>query len=118
MSTQVPGFVADVKVQENQHVQAGETLFLIDDTHVSVALDKADAELAQARTTLFALKASYREKQAELARKHVVSSGSFDAVANERDAARQKTEILRQETASLIPISGSKPTSRKPSWPG
>ena len=122
VSTQVPGFVVDVKVRENQHVQAGETLFLIDDTRVSVALDKADAELAQARTTLFALKASYREKlaqlqlaeqtqafaqreyerQAELARQKVVSSGSFDAVANERDAARQKTEILRQETARLL----------------
>lgn len=122
VSSQVPGFVIDVKVQENQYVQAGETLFLIDDTRVSVALDKADAELAQARTTLFALKASYREKlaqlqlaeqtqafaereyarQAELARQKVVSSGSFDAVANNRDATRQKTEILRQETARLL----------------
>lgn len=122
VSSQVPGFVISTEVSENQRVNAGDTLFLIDATRVQVALDKANAELAHARTTLNALKASYREKgaelqlaeqsqafaereyarQAELARQKVVSSGSFDAVANQRDAARQKTEILRQEMARLL----------------
>jgi membrane fusion protein, multidrug efflux system len=122
VSSQEPGFVVQVNVRENQHVNAGDTLFLIDDARVKVSLAKAEAELAQARTSLYALKASYREKaaelelaeqsqafaereyarQAELARKKVVSSGSFDSVANQRDAARKKTEILRQEMARLL----------------
>jgi len=122
VSSQEPGFVVQVNVRENQHVNAGDTLFLIDDTRAKATLAKAEAELANARTSLYALKATYRQKaaelelseqseayagreyarQAELARQKVVSAGSFDSVANQRDTARQKTEILRQEMAGLL----------------
>jgi len=122
VSSQEPGFVVQVNVRENQHVNAGDTLFLIDATRAKVSLAKAEAELAYARTSLYALKASYREKaselalaeqsqafaereyarQAELARQKVVSSGSFDSVANQRDIARKETEILHQEMAKLL----------------
>jgi len=122
VSSQQPGLVVQVNVHENQHINAGDTLFLIDDTRAKATLAKAEAELANARTSLYALKASYRQKaaelelsqqsqayaereyarQAELARQKVVSAGSFDSVANQRDTARQKTEILRQEMAALL----------------
>jgi len=67
VSADVAGSVDAVLVQENQLVSAGQLLFRIDPAAFQVAVDKAEAKLAQVRTDLAALKAGYREKQAEIA---------------------------------------------------
>jgi len=67
ISAQVAGTIQEVLVQENEGVAAGQVLFRLDATPFRVAVAKAEANLAGTRANLLALKASYREKQAEIA---------------------------------------------------
>ena len=67
VSARLGGQIVEVAVAENQRVSAGDLLFRIDPAPLRLAVAKAEAKLAQARTDLAALKASYREKQAEVA---------------------------------------------------
>jgi len=66
ISAQVAGTIKDVLVRENEGVAAGQVLFRLDPVPFQVAVAKAEANLAQTRTNLLALKASYREKQVEI----------------------------------------------------
>lgn len=66
VSAEVSGTVKEVLVEENLSVIAGQPLFRLDPAPFQVAVAKAEAKLAQVRTDLAALKASYREKQAEI----------------------------------------------------
>lgn len=67
VSAEVPGAVVQVLVRENETVRAGQPLFRLDPAPFRVALSKAEAKLGQVRTDLAAMKASYREKQAQIA---------------------------------------------------
>ncbi len=48
VAPKVQAFVAEVRVEENQHVNAGDTLVVLDDRDLKVRLDQAEAELAAA----------------------------------------------------------------------
>ncbi|HRO61547.1 MAG TPA: HlyD family secretion protein, partial [Burkholderiaceae bacterium] len=67
VSAEVAGAVVEVPVAENERVQAGQTLFRLDPAPFRVAVARAEAGLAQASTDIDAMKASYREKQAQIA---------------------------------------------------
>lgn len=67
ISAQVAGTIRDVLVRENEGVKAGQVLFRLDPTPFRVAAARAEANVAETRTTLLALKAGYREKQVEIA---------------------------------------------------
>ena len=66
ISVEVTGTVQQVFVRENQAVKTGDPLFQLDRAPFEVAVQRAEANLAQARTDLEALRASYREKQVEI----------------------------------------------------
>jgi len=66
ISVEVTGTVANVFVKENQAVHAGDPLFELDRAPFEVAVARAEANLGEARTSLEALRASYREKQVEI----------------------------------------------------
>jgi membrane fusion protein (multidrug efflux system) len=67
VAAEVSGTVRTVLVQENQAVRAGQPLLRLDDAPLRVSVARAEARVAQARTDIAALKASYRAKQAEIA---------------------------------------------------
>ena len=114
VSAEVSGAIQDVLVAENQTVAAGQTLFRINPAPFEVAVRKAEAKLAQVRTELAALKASYREKQAEIAlartklgfarrderRQAELAAKHFIAPAK-LDEARQATELAAQQIGAL-----------------
>ncbi|HEY0878652.1 MAG TPA: HlyD family secretion protein [Zeimonas sp.] len=110
VSAEVPGAVVEVLVRENQSVGKGQPLFRLDPVPFRVAVAKAEAKLGQARTDLAAMKASYREKQAqislartrfEFARKEQQREADLAArhfiSASKLDDARRATEIADQE---------------------
>jgi membrane fusion protein (multidrug efflux system) len=114
VSAEVSGTVTTVMVRENQTVVAGQPLFRLDRAPFDVAVAKAEAKLAQARTDLSALKESYREKEAEIA----LARTRYDfAVKEERrqadlvarhfisparfDEAKQDAELAAQQIAAL-----------------
>lgn len=85
VSANVSGPVVAIAVRNNQHVKAGDVLFRIDPAPYQAAVDEAAAELANARTQVASLRASYREGEATL-------QANRDRLAYaEREAARQKS---------------------------
>lgn len=110
VSAEVSGAVVEVLVGENEIVRAGQPLFRLDPLPFRVAVSKAEAKLGQVRTDLAAMKASYREKQAqialartrlEFARKEQERQADLAArnfiSASKLDDARRSTEIAGQE---------------------
>src|SRR5882672_7120088 len=95
ISAQVAGTIKDVLVRENEGVAAGQVLFRLDPAPFQVAVAKAEANLAQTRTNLMSLKASYREKQAEI------------TLARTRHAFALKDERRQTELAANNYISAS-----------
>lgn len=110
VSAEVAGAIQEVLVRENQAVKAGQLLFRLDPAPFQVAVAKSEARLAQVRTDLAALKAGYREKQAEITlartkyafvlkeqkRQADLAAKNFIS-ASRLDEARQNTELAAQE---------------------
>src|SRR5437016_6162513 len=59
VSTDVSGLVRDVEVRQGQHVRSGQVLFRIDPKQFQIALDNANANLAQTRLMLLSMKDDY-----------------------------------------------------------
>jgi membrane fusion protein (multidrug efflux system) len=71
LSTDVSGLVAEVNVRDNQHVEAGQVLFSLDQSAFDIAVAGARAQLAQAVLDINAAKRGYGEALAEIAAQKV-----------------------------------------------
>jgi membrane fusion protein, multidrug efflux system len=67
VATDVSGIVADIPVRDGEHVRKGHVLFRLDPLKFQLAVDQAQANLAQTRLYLQSLKADYDKAQRELA---------------------------------------------------
>lgn len=121
VSPDVAGAVKKVLVTENQVVEAGQALLKLDDAHLRLMARRANAGIAEVRSDLNALRAQYREKQAEIAlartnfefaqrvlqRQKDLMSDNFATASNLDDAqhevnrAGRQIETLRQNLASI-----------------
>jgi membrane fusion protein (multidrug efflux system) len=138
VSAEVSGAIQDVLVNENQTVAAGQVLFRLSPAPFEVAVRKAQAKLAQVRTDLAALKASYREKQAEitlartrlafarrdeqrqaeLAARHFIAAARLDEARQASELAGQQIAALEQDLARIAESLGGvdTPLERHPSY--
>jgi membrane fusion protein, multidrug efflux system len=66
VSSNVAGRVQELDVHDNQAVRKGDVLFRLDDEPFRIAVEEAAAQLSNARLQVQSLKASYRQRQAEL----------------------------------------------------
>jgi membrane fusion protein, multidrug efflux system len=66
ISSNVSGRVSAVDVHDNQRVLRGQTLFRIDDRPFRIAVEEAQARLASTRLSIESLKATYRQRLADL----------------------------------------------------
>ena len=66
IAAEVSGKIVEVAVKENDHVERGQLLFRLDDTPYKLALDRADAALAQTAQDVAAMKLQYRQAIAEI----------------------------------------------------
>lgn len=58
VSPKVQGFIADVRVKENQHVKSGDTLFVLDNREFLLKVQQAEAALANAEANVGAVQAN------------------------------------------------------------
>lgn len=139
VSAEVSGTISEVFVRENQSVAAGQPLFRIDPASFQVAVERASAKLAQVRTDLAALKAAYREKQAEIAlaktkyafaqkeqrrqadlvARHFISAARFDDAKQNTDIAAQQIAALEQDLKRIAESLGGSidaPVESHPSY--
>lgn len=128
ISAQVSGTILETLVRENQTVAKNQVLFRLDPAPFKVSLAKAESKLAQVRIDLLALKAGYREKQAEmnlaktkynfslrnqqrqtnLAAKHFVSVSNLDEAKEGAEIAAQQVITVQEDLKRLAhSLSGS-----------
>jgi membrane fusion protein, multidrug efflux system len=130
VSTDVPGIVAEVDVTENQHVQAGQILYRLDDLQLRLALARAEAQIGTVRNALNALKANYRDmqsqiqqaqndieyydtefhRQQDLLASHVASQATFDTARRNLQNAQQKLASLTQQLEAIAANLDDDPT--------
>jgi membrane fusion protein, multidrug efflux system len=130
VSTDVPGIVKQVAVTENQHVEAGQILYRLDDLQFRLALARAEAQIGTARDALNALKANYRDmqsqieqaqndisyfgtefhRQQDLLAAHVASQSTFDTARRNLQNAEQKLASLTQQLGGIAASLDNDPT--------
>jgi membrane fusion protein, multidrug efflux system len=121
ISTDVSGIVKEIDVGNNQHVEVGQVLFRLDDLPFRLALERNEAQVGIVRNDLNALKANYRDMQAQikqaqddidyydrefhrqqdLASKFIASQQTFDTARRNLQNAQQKLASLNQQLAAI-----------------
>ncbi|MEA2774268.1 MAG: rane fusion protein multidrug efflux system, partial [Acetobacteraceae bacterium] len=121
ISTDVSGIVKAVDVTENQHVEAGRVLYHLHDLPFRLALERAEAQVGMVGDALNALKANYRDMQAQIKQAqydidyyatesrrqqilldaHVASQSTFDTARRNLQNAQQKLASLNHQLAAI-----------------
>ena len=121
VSTDVSGIVKAVEVTENQHVEAGQILYRLDDLPFRLALERAEAQIGLVRNKLDALRANYGDIEAQIKQaqddaayfdhefhrqqylrsQHVVSDETLDTARRNLQDAQQKQASLTQQLAAV-----------------
>ena len=129
ISSDVPGRVIEVDVNDHQSVAKGALLFRIDDEPYKIALARAEAQLVTARNNIEAMKATYRQKQAqlqqakdsldfyerELGRQQKLVSNSwvsvsqYDQARHNYDGAHAQVNSVDQDLAQTLANLGGNP---------
>jgi len=102
VSSRVEGTVAHVYVEDNQVVKASDPLVDLDPTDFQMALDQAEAQLAQARTMVFAQQPNVPITQVQNSAN--ISGGEADLTnaqaalaAAERDSESAKAKLVQAQ---------------------
>jgi len=117
ISTDVSGIVKEIDVTENQRVEAGQALYRLDPRPFQIALDSAQANLAQVALTIDSMKQDYRrmlsdvaaqqgqvaldqatyDRYATLVRTSAISQANYDQARFTLEVDKNKLESLRQQ---------------------
>jgi len=121
IAAQVSGKIVAVDVAENQRVEAGAPLFRLDPAPFQLALDHADAVLAQTRSDVSALKVAYRQalaeielaqtnvqyaqidqtRQAGLVEREIGSVSDLDVARHRLESTQKEVEVARQRADKI-----------------
>lgn len=138
ISSQVSAPIIQVLVAENQAVEDGDLLYLLDDEAFRIRLLEVKATLEDKRRDVETLKAGYREKltalavaqsdaafaerefrrQSELVSSRVVSEAGFDRARHNLDKARQQVTLVTQDLARTLVSLGGDPDLPVENHPG
>ena len=129
ISSNVSGRVSEVDVHDNQRVLRGQTLFRIDDRPFRIAVEEAQARLASTRLSIEALKATYRQRladlraaqsgleyqqreydrQSRLVKSGIASQAQVDRALLARNQAQQNVAAVGQQITSTLASLGGEP---------
>lgn len=96
INARISGQVVEIAVDDNQPVHKGQVLFRIDPKPLQIAVDRAEAQLANARLRIDGLKASYRQQQAEL------QSAKASADYDQKEFGRKKALIATEFVSKAL----------------
>jgi RND family efflux transporter MFP subunit len=105
VSAKVTGKVAQVMIEEGQHVVAGQVIATIDNSNAKAALDQAIAQAAAVQATVRVAEASLEGPQSQYNRSKSASPGilSAQSIQNDKtsfDTARENLELARRQAAA------------------
>jgi membrane fusion protein (multidrug efflux system) len=129
ISANVPGRVVELAVHDNQPVRRGDLLYRLDETPYRIYVDEAEAQLATANLQVESLKATYLQRQSDLAsaqdtlafqqselerQKRLITSGiasqsQVDRATHALDEARSKLAGVQHEITGVIAQLGGNP---------
>jgi multidrug efflux system membrane fusion protein len=98
IAPQVSGHIVELRVRDNQQVQEGDLLFLIDPRPYEIALERARATLALTRTEVNALKNAAATAVAGISKAEAqVNASAAEITRRETDPVAADAEIARLE---------------------
>ena len=126
VTADVSGRVVEVGVRDNEPVAAGALLFRVDPAPFELAVARAEAQMAVARTEVEGLRAEHRvaladaaeaeerisylsrqlERQAKLKESGIGIEASFDEARHNLEAARRRLESAREKAARVVTALG------------
>uniref|UniRef100_B0SY68 Secretion protein HlyD family protein n=1 Tax=Caulobacter sp. (strain K31) TaxID=366602 RepID=B0SY68_CAUSK len=129
ISPSIDGRVIEIDVGENQTVRKGQVLFRLDPADFQVAVAQAEAALAAARFETQGSRATYDQRNADLAAAQetvaytareaarqrdlagagVATKAQADAAAHDAEQARRQIAVVRQQIASALADIGGRP---------
>ena len=131
VATDVDGLIKTIDVVDNQLVRKGQVLFTLDNSTYRSAYNSAAANVALAATELEALKASYAQAQAQIAKseadvafytkeqtrqvdlvsRRATAQAQLDSAQHDLDSARAQLAALRQQQAGIAAQLGGDPAA-------
>ncbi len=122
VSTEVSGQIIDVRVQENERVEKGAPLFVIDPRSYEIALDEAKAHRQQVLAAIKTTKASHQQKlnelklaesdidfaqkefkrQSTLDSNRAVAKAQLDSAQHDLDVSNYKRAIIETEKDQIL----------------
>jgi membrane fusion protein, multidrug efflux system len=93
VNARVSGQVVEIAVRDNQPVKKGQLLFRVDPEPYEIAIDHAEAMLGTSRLQIEVLKATYRQRLAEL------QSAKDSATFDDHEFARRKALLAADFTS-------------------
>ncbi|MBY0331358.1 MAG: HlyD family secretion protein [Acetobacteraceae bacterium] len=122
VAPEISGRVLEVAVRDHGEVRAGDVLLRIDPAPFRLALQKAEADLDEARTLVETARATYRETQSELgelesradllarqarrqqdlASRGVAPATRLEETLTEAQVARERINVVRQRLVRLL----------------
>ncbi len=137
VSSDVAGRVVAVAVHDNEHVTAGQILIRLDERPYRAAVEQARAQLANTRLQIEGMRATYRQRLADLAAAQdtaqyqqrefdrqqrlltaqVTSQSNFDQARMRLTTARQQVASIQQQIANVLASLGGNvdiPTDEHP----
>lgn len=129
ISANVPGRVVELAVHDNQSVHRGDLLYRLDDAPFRIYVEEAQAQLATATLQIESLKATYLQRQSDLAsaketlafqrselerQKRLIASGiasqaQVDRATHALDEARARLASVQHEITGAIAQLGGDP---------
>jgi membrane fusion protein (multidrug efflux system) len=100
ISPKISGYVDAVKVSENQHVKAGDPLFVVDDGDYRIAVAQADAQIATLGKTLDRIDAQVGAAKAALSQAKAQKSAAQASADNAARTVERTGQLLKTHVAT------------------
>jgi len=101
VSAKITGKVREVRIEEGQHVEAGQVLATLDDVDARAALGVVEAELAATRSQAAEIRTNLGNAEREYGRQQGLADRKLTSL-QALDTARTQAEALRARLASQL----------------
>jgi membrane fusion protein, multidrug efflux system len=128
----VPGFIAEIDVKDNEKIAKGQILLRLDDEPFRIALSGADAQLGIIRNEIEALQATYRQnlaqveqaraelayfeaqfhRQQALISKQATPQAALEQAQRDLQTARERVVVSQRQAESTLAQLGGKPDDK------
>ncbi len=102
IAPRVSGYLVEINVTDNQAVQRGDLLFLIDPAPYQLAVDKATVALAQARESAAAMEANVRAAEAVVEQRLAGVATAKSRIAEVRSGIDSADSVVNEAQAGVL----------------